>query len=243
MNLVNLLLLSANLVNLSSAHFQLRTPVAIGEDHPADQAEGTGPCGGFDLANRDIVTEWPAQGYPVFMITTHPKSVLVFRAALVNDTNSWINLIPPINQYGVYQFCEPSIPGFAPWVGLPAVVQIAQFAPDGINYQCAAVTFTDGPALIPASDACVNSTGNSADAAVGFTSTIPFGSMITPTNTALPTGITGTNATSTGVSPSKTSSATATTSKAASGAVDGFNHHSISGWWTLVAAVLGAWAI
>lgn len=135
MKLANLLLLSINLVALSSAHFQLRTPVAIGEAHPADQVEGTGPCGGFDITNRDVVTNWPAKGYPVFMITTHPKVVLEFRAALVNDTNSWVNLIPPINQYGVYQFCEPSVPGFAPWVGLPVVVQIAQFAPDGINYQ------------------------------------------------------------------------------------------------------------
>jgi hypothetical protein len=97
--------------------------------------EGTGPCGSFDITNRDTVTNWPIGGYPVYMITTHPLVVLEFRAALVNDTSTWINLIPPINQYGLGYFCEPAMPGFAPWAGLPAVLQVAQYAPDGINYQ------------------------------------------------------------------------------------------------------------
>lgn len=135
MELQKLLFLIFHIAGLSSAHFQLYTPVAIGANSPAEQTEGTGPCGGFPIDNRDNVTSWPVGGYPVYMITTHPQATLAFRAALLNDTNAWINVIPPLSQQGVGHFCDPAILGFAPWVGLPAVLQIAQFAPDGINYQ------------------------------------------------------------------------------------------------------------
>lgn len=135
MRLENILLLLLHWTALSSAHFQLYTPIAIGSNSPAEQVEGTGPCGGFAIGNRDNVTTWPTGGYPVYMITTHPQVVLAFRAALLNDTNTWINVIPPINQQGIGHFCDPAIPGFAPWIGLPVVLQVAQFAPDGINYQ------------------------------------------------------------------------------------------------------------
>lgn len=118
-----------------SAHFSLWTPVPIGANVTGGPLEGTGPCGSFDITNRDTVTDWPLLGYPVYLVTTHPKVVFEFRAALVNDTTEWVNLIPPINQEGLGLFCEPAMPGFGLWTELPVVLQIAQYAPDGINYQ------------------------------------------------------------------------------------------------------------
>jgi hypothetical protein len=135
MKLTKIALFSFHLLALGSAHFSLYTPTAIGANMAGGPMEGTGPCGSFDETNRDNVTNWPIGGYPVYLVTTHPQVVFEFRAALVNDTTSWINLIPPINQYGLGFFCEPAMPGFAPWAGLPIVLQVAQYALDGINYQ------------------------------------------------------------------------------------------------------------
>jgi hypothetical protein len=121
-----------SLAALCSAHFKLFSPASLGYD---DAHEADGPCDTFALTDRSNKTDWPLGGYSILYYSTHPKTVCTYRVALLSDLTSWIDLIPPQSQKGLARFCLPSVPGFAPWVGQAAVLQIAQFAPDGINYQ------------------------------------------------------------------------------------------------------------
>jgi hypothetical protein len=104
--------------------------------------------------------------------------------------------------------------------------------------QCAALNFVPGgPAPI---GECRNSSIVSAAPAVGFTSVPPYGSVITPTATALPTtNAAGSNATFTSSTP------TASTSKAVSGAATVLEGQGYAGVWMLLTTMLGfgAWLL
>ncbi|KAI9766118.1 MAG: hypothetical protein M1839_005025, partial [Geoglossum umbratile] len=126
------LLLSVYLAASSRAHFVLQSPPPIGYD---DAKEAQSPCGGFDIGSRNAVTSYPVAGYPFYLITTHPQSVFEYRAALLNDTGTWVDLIPVVLESSVGYFCLGSVPGIAAWVGLDAVVQVKQSATDGTLYQ------------------------------------------------------------------------------------------------------------
>jgi len=120
------------LVMFSSAHFVLQIPSSIGF---SDVNEGTAPCGSFDITSRANASNWPVAGQPVAALTTHPESIFQIRAALENDTNNFVELIPPFVQTGLGYWCLTAVPGVAAWEGLPAVVQVVQFAADGDLYQ------------------------------------------------------------------------------------------------------------
>jgi hypothetical protein len=117
---------------LTRAHFVLQSPPSLGFN---DALEATYPCGSFDISKRDNVTNYPLGGYPFHLLSTHTKSTFKYRAALASDTDSWIDLIPPVSEAGVGDFCLPAVPGPGEWEGKDAVVQVAQYGPDGILYQ------------------------------------------------------------------------------------------------------------
>ncbi|KAF3228679.1 hypothetical protein TWF106_006201 [Orbilia oligospora] len=141
------------LASLTSAHFFLETPIAIGFD---DLTLTEAPCGGFDPTDRSAgVTEWPVLGYPIALITTHLNVNWTFRAALLSDVTNWVDIFPRIHQTGIAEFCLPEVPGIEAWIGQDAVVQIIQEAPDGLLHQCAAVKFVAGGPAVP-DDTCDN---------------------------------------------------------------------------------------
>ncbi|ORX98870.1 hypothetical protein BCR34DRAFT_668595 [Clohesyomyces aquaticus] len=143
------------LLHHTNAHFVLQLPPSLGFN---DVKEGDGPCGSFDIGNRNKVTEWPVAGYPISLLTTHTRAKFTYRTALANSTDRLVDLIPQMNQMGVGDFCLPAVPGKEEWVGLDAVIQIIQEAVDGSLYQCAAIKYTDGNTeTVPSS--CKNSTG------------------------------------------------------------------------------------
>lgn len=116
----------------ATAHFVLQSPSSIGYE---DLKEGEAPCGGFDIMKRDPLVEWPVAGLPVALLSTHPAATYRFRAALINDTTKFVNLVPLLSQSGFGALCLTSMPGIAAWAGLDAVVQITQTATDGDLYQ------------------------------------------------------------------------------------------------------------
>ncbi|RVD84765.1 uncharacterized protein DFL_006490 [Arthrobotrys flagrans] len=156
-----MLLNSACLLTLlpfATAHFLLNTPPTIGF---SDDDEGTYPCGSFNVTSRKTVTDFPIAGLPISVTSTHPEDTWFFRAALLNDTENWVDLLPAISQQGTGDFCNPSVPGPAAWEGEDGVVQIVAIAPDGFLFQCAAVKFVRGSAA--ASGSCKNGTKVSAE--------------------------------------------------------------------------------
>ncbi|KAG4434230.1 hypothetical protein IFR05_010300 [Cadophora sp. M221] len=229
----------------------LYQPTSLGFD---DEHQATGPCGGdYALTARNNETEWPLGGYPIIDYSTHPKTLCTYRIALLSDLTSWVDLIPPLNQGGIARFCLPSVPGYIPWVSQQVVLQIAQSAPDGINYQCAAIKFVPGDALPLDKKECYNSSGVTAAVAVGFTSTMPWGSVVTPSNTAISSGGMGSLSPSATATVSKIndgttltqSSAPTATSKAVSGAIMAVNGYLDVGVWMVLAVSLGigAWLV
>ena len=126
------LLFISHLAALGCAHFVLQSPPSTGFD---DTKEAQSPCGGFDINNRSTVTNYPVAGYPFTLLTTHSQSLFEYRAALVNNTGNWVDLIPPVQESSVGTFCLGAVPGIAAWTGEDAVVQVKQSAPDGTLYQ------------------------------------------------------------------------------------------------------------
>lgn len=116
-----------------TAHFILNIPTSLGFD---DDNEGNGPCGGFNATNRDVVTNWHIKGDTIAVLTTHESVTWEYKAALVSDLNNWVHLTPTLNQTGVGDFCEPTVPGLGGrWLNKPVVLQVIQHGPDGLLYQ------------------------------------------------------------------------------------------------------------
>ncbi|KEF53545.1 uncharacterized protein A1O9_10520 [Exophiala aquamarina CBS 119918] len=146
----------------SSAHFILQYPTSLGFD---DDAEGNGPCGGFDVVfNTTTDDSVPVDSFPVSMLSTHPATDWLFRATLSKQAPfNWTNLLPVVSETGLGQFCLPNIKAPSAFVGQSGLVQVIQKGPDGILYQCAAVNFVTG----------VNSTvGSSCTNVTGLTATV-----------------------------------------------------------------------
>ncbi|EWC46035.1 hypothetical protein DRE_04828 [Drechslerella stenobrocha 248] len=133
------------LLPLASAHFLLNSPPTIGF---SDDDQGVYPCGSFKADDRKSVTEFPSGGIPISVTSTHPKDVWFYRAALLNDTEGWVDLSPAITQTGTGEFCT-TIKGPSAWEGEDGVLQIIASAPDGFLFQCAAVKFVGGEATAP----------------------------------------------------------------------------------------------
>ncbi|KAH8650807.1 hypothetical protein BGZ60DRAFT_533997 [Tricladium varicosporioides] len=88
---------------LSNCHFVLQIPTSIGYD---DANEGVAPCGNFDPTSRvGGPTSWPVGGSAISVITTHTSVTWDIKAALVNDTTNWVQLVPVLTQTRVGFFC------------------------------------------------------------------------------------------------------------------------------------------
>lgn len=114
------------------SHFVLQIPPSIGFN---DVKEDQEPCGGFDIKSREKVTDWPVAGHPIGVVSTHPGATWQFRAALIEEPENFVDLLPNLIQDGMGNFCLQSVPGFADWVGRDAVFQMIQTAVDGRLYQ------------------------------------------------------------------------------------------------------------
>ncbi|EPS37515.1 hypothetical protein H072_8797 [Dactylellina haptotyla CBS 200.50] len=202
MNLRYLSILAAALLPAATAHFVLQVPVSLGfEDEKEDQS----PCGGFDIKGRTTVTDWPIGGYPIGVVSTHPDAVWQIRAALLENTSEFVDLVPDIKQQGMGNFCLSSIPGYAAWVGKDAVLQVIQTAADGQLFQCAAIKFVDGSAAsVPGN--CKNGTNVVASVDPSYTA-----SMGSPTSAPTSAPTSGQTSTPTSNSPSTTTGAPTTT--------------------------------
>ncbi|KAK6533721.1 hypothetical protein TWF694_002652 [Orbilia ellipsospora] len=197
------------LSHLASAHFLLNSPPTIGF---SDDDEGTYPCGSFDATDRKTVTNFPVGGIAVSVTSTHPQDTWFIRAALTNDTENWVELIPPVSQQGQGNFCFSNVPGLAAWENLDAVLQVITLAPDGYLFQCSAIKFVSG-AAIPPDAKCTNVKGVSSSI---LSETLLLDSKTTSTGAAaLPAATTGgsvTSAATTGGTATQTGGASSTSS-------------------------------
>ncbi|KAJ8069197.1 hypothetical protein OCU04_002868 [Sclerotinia nivalis] len=147
-------------VSQCSAHFLLHYPATYGFN---DAAEGTAPCGGFSVAYDRNVTSFHVDGDSISMTTTHPSTTWLFRAMVGDDTAAanWTDLIPTVQQSGLGDFCQPTVTVPSTFAGNNGVVNVVADGPDGLLYQCAAVSFVQGAATaVPTT--CKNGTGVSA---------------------------------------------------------------------------------
>jgi hypothetical protein len=111
------------LVASVNAHFLLLYPTPIGFD---DDAEGEGPCGGFDPTTATNFTNFPIEGGAISYLNTHSPVTWEFQAALTSNLTHWVNLTPTLNQTGAGYYCNPLIPGPASWVGKNAILRIVE---------------------------------------------------------------------------------------------------------------------
>ncbi|KAB8296107.1 hypothetical protein EYC80_008904 [Monilinia laxa] len=177
------LLSLATVVTQCSAHFILNWPVTYGFD---DDAEGTAPCGGFSVAYDHNVTEFHVDGDSIAMTSTHPTTTWLFRAIVGNNTaaNNWTELIPTVQQTGLGDFCEPTVTVPSTFAGSKGIVNVVADGPDGLLYQCAAVSFVTGAATATPT-ACKNATGVSASyAADAALSSLPASATATTSETS-----------------------------------------------------------
>ncbi|KAF3935078.1 hypothetical protein ABW20_dc0110316 [Dactylellina cionopaga] len=196
------------LLPLASAHFLLNSPATIGF---SDDDESDYPCGSFKVTDRKTVTDFPIAGIPIALTSTHPENVWFYRAALLNDTENWVDLSPAISQMGQGDFCSMNVMGPAAWEGEDAVLQIVASAPDGFLFQCAAIKFTSGAATSPGSN-CKNGTKVSATYSG---ETLVLNAKETSTAAGTPPTETTKTGTTSGVSPTQTKSGSTTTPNAA----------------------------
>jgi len=133
MKLSQIFLSAGALFSVSTAHFILNIPTSLGFD---DDNEGVAPCGGFNIRNRNTVTNWKVKGDTIAVLTTHEESTWEYRVALLSNLHHWVHLTPTLNQTGEGDFCEPTIPGIGgSWLNKPAVLQVIQHGDDGALYQ------------------------------------------------------------------------------------------------------------
>lgn len=121
----------ALLPTLALAHFHLNNPETLGF---SDDNEGKFPCGGFDISFSKTA-DYPVSGAPIYLTSTHPESTWLIRASLANDTSTWHNLLPVIEQSGLGDFCEKAVAVPADWAGQNGLIQVIQDATDGLLYQ------------------------------------------------------------------------------------------------------------
>lgn len=121
------------LASTAAAHFFLQLPETIGFD---DSTMEEGPCGGFDPTLRDgPITDWPVNGHPVSLVTTHQSVVWHVEAALLSDPTNFVPIAVPFQQTGVGEVCFESVPGKASWVGEQVIISIYQVTNHGDLYQ------------------------------------------------------------------------------------------------------------
>ncbi|PBP17212.1 GPI anchored cell wall protein [Diplocarpon rosae] len=131
-------LVAALLIDQTSAHFLLKYP---------------------ETFSSNTLTPFHVSGDAIALQSTHPDTKWLFRATLGTPTSgNWTALSPAIAQSNLGEFCRRDIEVPASWVGMNGTIGIAADSPDGVLYQCAAVTYVAGAATATPS-ACSNATG------------------------------------------------------------------------------------
>jgi len=146
------------LASQASAHFLLNYPATVGFD---DDNEGNGPCGGETVDfSKDNVTDFHVDGDSIWVTNTHPTTTFLFRASLDQTAGgNWTNLRQPIQQVGLGESCNPQVAVPSAYEGKKGVIQVIADSPDGILYQCAAVSFVSGAGPAGGAAGCKNATG------------------------------------------------------------------------------------
>ncbi|KUJ20088.1 uncharacterized protein LY89DRAFT_641602 [Mollisia scopiformis] len=167
--LVNLCiaLIAALLLGQTSAQPSLNYPPSISDG--AVLGLDYLPCGGnVPDYSSDNVTDFHVEGDAVALYSNYTQTIWQLGAFLdtgngVNYSNPWTIVLPPINQSGVGDYCNPSVPLPGSFAGLKGVIMIIQLSmvTDGSVNQCAAVNFVPGRQTdLPST--CTNDTGVSA---------------------------------------------------------------------------------
>ena len=127
-------LLSLALAPLALAHFVVNFPTPLGSNI---DNEDIAPCGGFTPSASDNLTAFHVGGDAVSLTTLHAQSFFEYRGMLGSSLSSpnWTGLIPTVEEYGLNNFCEPSIAVPAFWAGSSGLLQIVQDSEDGVHYQ------------------------------------------------------------------------------------------------------------
>jgi hypothetical protein len=126
------------LLRLSWAHFIVLTPPPLGSNI---NNEDVSPCGGFTPSPADNVTDFHVGGDAIGLTTLHAQAYFAYRGQLGTSLSSsnWTVLLPTVEEYGLNDFCEPSIVVPAAWAGSVGLLQIIQDAEDGVHYQVCSV--------------------------------------------------------------------------------------------------------
>ncbi|KAG4441254.1 hypothetical protein IFR05_003245 [Cadophora sp. M221] len=212
-------LVAALLVSQSSAHFLLNYPTSIGFD---DDLEATAPCGSFDVDfSTDNITNFHVGGDAIALRSTHADTKWLFRATVgTASSGNWTVLSQVIQQSTLGSFCRSDITVPESFVGQNGTIGVAADSPDGVLYQCAAVSFVAGASpAVPST--CSNSTGVSgsyiADAAL---SSLPAAS--TPTGDSAST------------SPAATTTGTTAATSSSAASANGLAAYSYAGLGSLI---------
>jgi hypothetical protein len=128
-------LFSLALAPLVSTHFIVNTPPPLGNNI---NNEDVAPCGGFTPSSSDNLTDFHVGGDAIGVTSLHPQTFIEYRGMLgssVSSSSNWTVLIPTVQQYGLNNFCEPSIVVPASWASSSGLLQVIQDAEDGVHYQ------------------------------------------------------------------------------------------------------------
>jgi hypothetical protein len=123
------------LTTAASAHFLMQYPTSVGFDE--DKA-AQAPCGSFDINNRTTVTQWPASGAPIDILSVDNSVAAVVNFAMANGTATKFTRGMSINMTGQGDLCLPQVKlpaGMTNMVGMDMVVQVVGKTDDGMVYQ------------------------------------------------------------------------------------------------------------
>ncbi|TAQ89270.1 hypothetical protein B7494_g2397 [Chlorociboria aeruginascens] len=192
-NFMSLLSLALALASLTSAHFIVTTPSPLGNNI---DNEDVAPCGGFTPSGSEAVTDFHVGGDAIGVSTLHAQASFAYRGVLGLSLSApnWTVLLPTLQEYGLNNFCEPSIEVPALWAGEAGLLQVIQDAEDGVHYQCMAVNFVAG--IGTPTSVCSNSSGVSASfmadpvlaSAEGLTTTSPTSATESSTSSPAASG-------------------------------------------------------
>lgn len=128
--------------------FQMNYPESAGYNA---LTEPNAPCGGAAVnALKSNMTFWDVSGGPIYLTSQYTVTDYLFRATLnSNLTDGWINLLPVLQQNGIGDLCEPSVPVPASFNGQTGILQVIANTTDGFFYQCAVLMFQTSAAPAP----------------------------------------------------------------------------------------------
>ncbi|KAI1321105.1 hypothetical protein F5Y16DRAFT_417134 [Xylariaceae sp. FL0255] len=156
--LLSFLFSSLLLASTAHAHFTVQYPDTIAQFD--DDTEGQAPCGGTvpDLSTLPA-QNFSTSGSYIEATTVHPQTNWLFRITTDNSAaGNWTQVYDIVQQINPGKYCQTSVVIPEAWVGRKAILGIVADGPDGVLYQCAAVTFVNDPVTPPSS--CANATGS-----------------------------------------------------------------------------------